>query len=339
MTVAPAPRPYLQVHPSRRCNLRCRHCYTSSGPDERAALPVHVLTGAVADAAELGYGELSVSGGEPLLYPGLEELLRAAREHGMATTVTTNGMALSPRRAQRLRPLVDLVAISIDGIPASHDAMRDRPGAFATTAARLPALREAGIPFAFITTLTQHNAHELPWLVDFAVEQGAAMLQVHPLDGRGRAVEGLLGARPDATELGMALLAARLLAPPGLVVHVDAVLREQLAAFPERFCASGYAGSPRLGEWVPSLVVEPDGTVVPLTYGLNRAFALGDLAEASLARLAARWHAERAPAFAAGARRAYEAVLAGAAQVVFWFEAFTELMAGGDAAGAVPVSR
>src|SRR5215212_9230707 len=113
--------------------------------------------------------------------------------------------------------------------------MRAHDRAFATMAARLPGLRASGIPFAFITTLTLHNAHELPWLMDFAAEQGAAMLQVHPLDGRGRAVEGLLDQRPDAVELGAALLAAAAFAPAGLVVHVDAVLREQLAEWPERF--------------------------------------------------------------------------------------------------------
>ena len=58
MTGAPAPRPYLQVHPSRRCNLRCRHCYSSSGPEQTGALPVELLADVVRDAAELGYGEV-----------------------------------------------------------------------------------------------------------------------------------------------------------------------------------------------------------------------------------------------------------------------------------------
>jgi MoaA/NifB/PqqE/SkfB family radical SAM enzyme len=337
---APAPRPYLQVHPSRRCNLRCRHCYTASGPDERDALPVAALAAAVADAAGLGYGELSVSGGEPLMYDGLEDLLAAARDAGLATSVTTNAMALTPRRLARLRPLVDLLAISIDGTPASHDRMRAHDRAFATTASRLPGLRESGIPFAFITTLTLHNAHELPWLMDFAAEEGAAMLQVHPLDGRGRAVAGLLDQRPDAVELGAALLAAAAFAPPGLVVHVDAVMREQLAAHPERFAAGGTAGGARLGEWLPSLVVEPDGAVVPLTYGLDRRFALGSLTAPggpSLRDLAEAWVAGGcADRLAQAVRRAWAGVVAGPAEIVFWFEELTRLVAA--AAGPLPAA-
>jgi MoaA/NifB/PqqE/SkfB family radical SAM enzyme len=58
VSAAPAPRPYLQVHPSRRCNLRCRHCYTASGPGERGALDVATLAGAMRDAAGLGYAEI-----------------------------------------------------------------------------------------------------------------------------------------------------------------------------------------------------------------------------------------------------------------------------------------
>jgi MoaA/NifB/PqqE/SkfB family radical SAM enzyme len=331
MDAAPAPRPYLQVHPSRRCNLRCRHCYTASGPDERDALPVAALAGAVSDAAGLGYVELAVSGGEPLMYDGLEELLAAARDAGLATSVTTNAMALTPRRLARLRPLVDLLAVSVDGTPASHDRMRAHDRAFATMAARLPGLRDSGIPFAFITTLTLHNAHELPWLMDFAEAEGAALLQVHPLDGRGRAVDGLLGDRPDAVELGAALLAAAAFAPPGLVVHVDAVLREQLAAWPERFAALGSAADPRLASWLPSLVVEPDGAVVPLTYGLDRRFALGSLAgpgTAPLRELAASWvGGGDAAVFAGAVRRAWQRVVAGPAEIVFWFEELTRLLA------------
>lgn len=326
MTTALAPRPYLQVHPSRRCQLSCAHCYTSSGPGERAALPADLVARAVRDAAGLGYAELAISGGEPLLYPGLEQVLSAGRAAGLTTSFTTNGLALTRRRLERLGPLVDLVAVSVDGVPASHDALRGSARAFSTLLARLPLVRAAGVPLGIITTLTLANAHELPWLVGFAAKQDAALLQVHPLDGQGRATEGLLGARPDAVELAAALVVARLLAPPGLDVHVDAVLRAQLAAWPERFCATGVVGTGDLGSWLPSLVVEPDGTVVPLTYGMDRRFALGNLADAPLPDLAACWLRTSAPAFAEAVRLAHQDVLATGAEVVFWFEALAQAM-------------
>ncbi len=58
-------RSILQVHPSRRCNLRCKHCYSDSGPDVDATMELGQLLRLVDDAAGLGYDVLSVSGGEP----------------------------------------------------------------------------------------------------------------------------------------------------------------------------------------------------------------------------------------------------------------------------------
>src|ERR1039457_6235914 len=60
----------LQIHPTLRCNLQCEHCYSSSGPWSREELDLDVVNNVVSDAARMGYGVLSVSGGEPFLYPG-----------------------------------------------------------------------------------------------------------------------------------------------------------------------------------------------------------------------------------------------------------------------------
>jgi MoaA/NifB/PqqE/SkfB family radical SAM enzyme len=317
----------LQVHPTRRCNLACGHCYTQSGPDVDETLPTDLLVAAVRDAAALGYGELAVSGGEPLLYAGLTDLLRAGREAGMVNVVTTNAMPLTERRAFELAPLVDVVAVSIDGTPEHHDRLRGRSGAHATTVRHLAHLRAAGIPFGIITTLTQHNVDQLAAVARLAAQEGAALLQVHPLDQQGRAVAALPGASPDAMELVAALVeGVRLRSGLPLEVQVDALLRDDLAANPERFYASGVPGSGRLGDWLQTLVVEASGRVVPLTHGFPAALALGDLRGAPLAELAAWWQANRAWWFASVLRQAYgELTATEAPPVVSWYEAVTAI--------------
>src|SRR3712207_1573775 len=92
----------VQVHPTRVCNLRCLHCYSESGPDQRGALDVDLLLRTLTDARHAGYDTLGVSGGEPLMYRPLPTLLEHARSLGMATTVTTNGMLLTDRRLDDL---------------------------------------------------------------------------------------------------------------------------------------------------------------------------------------------------------------------------------------------
>ena len=129
--------PVLQVHPTRLCNIACAHCYSSSGPNVREELPLELLATCIEDAAALGYRQFAVSGGEPLLYRPLAALLECARTFGMVTTVTTNGLLATPSRWTPLAELVDVAAISIDGTPPEHDAIRRRPGAFARTVASM----------------------------------------------------------------------------------------------------------------------------------------------------------------------------------------------------------
>jgi MoaA/NifB/PqqE/SkfB family radical SAM enzyme len=330
MTTGPTgQRAILQVHPTRRCNLRCHHCYTSSGPDATEAVELELLGAAVGEAAALGYGVLGVSGGEPLLYRPLPDLLAAAKDAGLATTVTTNGMPLSKAVASRLVGLVDLLAISLDGTPESHAAMRGHPRAFSAMAANLDHVRALGVPFGFIFTLTQHNLDELYWVLDFAETEGASLVQVHPLDQQGRATETLAGQSPDAIELGVAVLAATAEgASRSVAIQVDALWRDDLAAHPERFLGTGEVGPPVLGEWVHSLVIEASGRVVPLAHGFDRRLALGDLHQAPLSQLAAAWHEHRASAFAALCRRAFEALTApDAPPVTYWYAALAGVVA------------
>jgi MoaA/NifB/PqqE/SkfB family radical SAM enzyme len=230
----------IQLHVSRRCNIRCLHCYSHSGPEEGETLALDLARRAVGDAVAEGYGNLAISGGEPLLYKPLRDLLAFSRKLGMVNTVTTNGMLLDARRLAVLEGVVDLIAISLDGAPESHDRMRNSPRAFETMRRRLPGLRESGIPFGFLFTLTQHNLHELDWVADFALEQGATTLQIHPLEEFGRAREELVGEAPDGRERSVAFLEfVRLQSKVGERLHLQIDLADSVALrrHPERVYA------------------------------------------------------------------------------------------------------
>jgi MoaA/NifB/PqqE/SkfB family radical SAM enzyme len=275
----------------------------------------------------MGYRVLAVSGGEPVLYRPLPRLLAAARAQGMTTTVSSNATVLSRDGARRLAGLVDLVAVSVDGTPDSHDRMRGKKGAFTGMVRGLGHLRAAGLPFAILVTLTQRNLHELPFVHAFAREQGASLLQVHPLDGQGRALETVVaGDRPDPLELTVAAVLARELGagtdPP---VHVDVVTRDQIIADPARFLGDGMVREGPLAAWVHPLVVRADGVVLPVTHDFPEELGLGSLREASLRQLVTSWRADgRAERFAACCGRAHE-VLTGdeGPAVSYWYEALT----------------
>lgn len=312
--------PVLQLHPSRLCNLACRHCYSSSGPDARGALPIDLLTRCIGDAHALGYRRLAVSGGEPLLYPQLEALLACARGFGMAVTMTSNGMLATAQRWRPLAPLVDALAISIDGTPAEHDALRGHAGAFARTLANLGAIRASGVPFGFLFTLTRHNVDSLEFVVRLALEHGARGVQVHPLTATGRAAAGLEAARPDAIELGVALFEAmRLGESCGIAVGVDALTLRQAVCHRERLVPARPVR--QLADVAPVLVVDADANVLPLTHDIAPALWLGTLAQADLRALAGDWLADgRGDALAAACARAWDELTANWTPSFYWYD-------------------
>jgi MoaA/NifB/PqqE/SkfB family radical SAM enzyme len=315
----------VQVHASRYCNLRCTHCYSTSGPEWRAALPPALLIEALGAAHAQGYRRLSFSGGEPLLYRGLVEVLDAARQLGMLTSLTTNGIPMLPKRLAALAPDLDLIAVSLDGAPERHDALRG-PGAFRRMAARLPALRASGIPFGFLFTLSEASLHDLAWVAEFALEHGAALLQIHPLEQTGRAAAG---PPPDdliANAAYLAYLRLDALIGDRIALQLDLAHRAVVQAEPWRVYADPAAPAvpeAPLAERLDTLVIEDDGTVMPLQYGLPRALALGSLLTAPLGTLMAGWTGAGEAAFRAHCRRVLDRSLADpAALPAFnWFEA------------------
>lgn len=295
----------LQVHPTRLCNLRCRHCYSSSAPELSESLPIDLLLSAVTDAAAAGYTVLGISGGEPFLYRHLNQLTTQARQLGLTTTVTTNGTTLNAERLAELKPSLDLLAISLDGIPESHDRMRG-VGSFQKMQRNLSKVRQANFRFGFIFTLTQFNLHEIDWALRFAVSEGASLFQIHPLELVGRAIQQLPAARPDATEEAFTVLELmRLREEFGdrIAFQLDVASSAALQDSPD--CAfagnslnlSELIANTILSDLVAPLVIEPDGVVVPLRYGFGRTHALGSLYEAPLAALAAEWKREKYRSF------------------------------------------
>jgi MoaA/NifB/PqqE/SkfB family radical SAM enzyme len=318
--------PSLQIHPTRRCNLACRHCYTNSGPSFVEQLPIQILIGVLGDARSLGYEYLAISGGEPLLYRGLPALLDVADQLGFTTTVTTNAALVTERSAAMLAN-VDAVAVSIDGDPSGHDGIRGA-GSFASVRRGLARLEAAGARVGIITTLTMHNVDQLESIVSFACTAGARFVQVHPLTAQGRARDEMADAVPDEIELAAAIAeAGRLTRQFGLPVRVDANRLDDLITHPDACFVD--AGSERFVDFIPQLIVSADGTVLPLTAGIDRTFALGNLYTEHLSAMAPTWWEQRGDEFAAHVARTFAALLEEQPTITTWH----------DRLGPTPVER
>src|SRR5579864_3679501 len=103
------------IIPIRRCNLSCTYCNEYDDFSKPVALDTMVER--INQLADLGTSILTLSGGEPLLHPELDQIIAAMRRRGVIAGMITNGYLLTADRVKRLnRAGLDHMQISIDNV-------------------------------------------------------------------------------------------------------------------------------------------------------------------------------------------------------------------------------
>jgi AdoMet-dependent heme synthase len=177
---------------TRACGYRCRHCRADAQPRPAPGeLTEEEGRALVDDLARFGDTTLVLTGGDPMLRADLVELAGRASERGLSVAITPSatGRVTVARLAALREAGADTLAISLDGADAaSHDAMRGVSGSHARSLRILERAREQGFALQVNSTITRHNAHEIPALAAQAVSVGAAVWSAFFLvpTGRGR---------------------------------------------------------------------------------------------------------------------------------------------------------
>ena len=103
------------IIPVRRCNLACKYC--NEFDDFSQPVPTPTMFARLDKLAQLGTSVVTISGGEPLLHPELDQIIRRIRSHRMVAGLITNGYFLVPERVERLnRAGLEWLQISIDNV-------------------------------------------------------------------------------------------------------------------------------------------------------------------------------------------------------------------------------
>ncbi|MBZ5532343.1 MAG: radical SAM protein [Acidobacteriia bacterium] len=107
----------VQVHiiPMRRCNLSCTYC--NEYDDFSQPVPLDEMYRRIDKLGALGTTLITISGGETLLHPQLDDIIRRIRKNGAIAGLITNGYLLTPQRIQQLNDAgLDHLQISIDNV-------------------------------------------------------------------------------------------------------------------------------------------------------------------------------------------------------------------------------
>jgi MoaA/NifB/PqqE/SkfB family radical SAM enzyme len=103
------------IIPIRRCNLACEYC--NEYDDFSKPVATEVMFQRVDKLADLGTSVVTISGGEPLLHPELDQIIGRIRRHGIVAGMITNGYLLMPERIERLNNAgLEWLQISIDNV-------------------------------------------------------------------------------------------------------------------------------------------------------------------------------------------------------------------------------
>src|SRR3954454_13011951 len=104
-----------RIVPMRRCNLTSAYCNEYDRTSDPVPLPAMLRR--IDRLAELRTGIVTISGGEPMMHPELDAIIRRTRDRGMLAGLITNGFYLGPERIQRLNDAgLEHLQISIDNV-------------------------------------------------------------------------------------------------------------------------------------------------------------------------------------------------------------------------------
>ncbi len=182
-------RPVVVWNTTKRCNLRCVHCYAfAEGEDYRGdELSTDEGKVLIDDLARFGVPVILFSGGEPVLREDLPELIDHAVKRGMRAVISTNGTLITREKARVFaRYSLSYIGVSLDGLKEINDAFRGVEGAFARAMEGIRNAKDAGIKVGLRFTINKRNIGEVSKIFDLIEEENIQRVCFYHLVYAGR---------------------------------------------------------------------------------------------------------------------------------------------------------
>jgi radical SAM protein with 4Fe4S-binding SPASM domain len=157
----------LQMDITQSCTERCLHCYI---PEYNPVfLPIAKIKEVLDDFAAMGGLVITLSGGECMLHPDFDEIVRYAREKDLIVTILSNLTLCDGAKIQLLKENEVSVQVSLYSMNAEvHDGITRRPGSWTKTKTAIESLRAAQIPCTIACPTMKQNYHDYLDVLNFA---------------------------------------------------------------------------------------------------------------------------------------------------------------------------
>ena len=170
----------IQFQYRYECNFTCQHCSikrfqitkSEKAKDTRRFFTISDVKELFRQADEMGLANMTITGGEPLIFPDMDELVAAIDPQRFHIACDSNGWLLDEKKARHLKSIgIDRMQISLDNFyPENHDEFRRKNNSYQRIMRAIDASIDAGFQVILQTVLTKHRAssREFLGLLEFA---------------------------------------------------------------------------------------------------------------------------------------------------------------------------
>lgn len=181
-------KPVVVYNCTRRCNLKCVHCYSGSeNISYKDELTTDEARSFIEGLAEFGSPVVLFSGGEPLMRKDIFELISTATKSGLRAVLSTNGTLITPDIARKLKDFnLSYVGVSLDGLREVNNRFRGSADAFDRAIEGIRNCKREGIKVGLRFTINKRNAGEIPGIFKLLLEEKIPRICFYHLVYSGR---------------------------------------------------------------------------------------------------------------------------------------------------------
>lgn len=172
----------IQLQYNYKCNFTCQHCSISDFRYRKSAsrsLTIPDIRELSRQADEMGLAHIDITGGEPLLFRDMDQLVEAINPAKFYLQSDTNGWLMTDERAKHLKSIgIDKIQLSLDSLSAKeHDEFRRQPGSHDRALRAIDSIKKAGLKMHIATVVTHQRlrSEEFMNFLEFAKSKEVAV--------------------------------------------------------------------------------------------------------------------------------------------------------------------